>query len=139
MMTHAEAVIVRPDMDIEADIRRLIKTYPPLAHDSHYITIGVKEGEVVVTGYVKSAVTARYLLANIPFIDGVKSVVADGLYDDETLRRHVAHVTPVGVLANLEYGSAILIGKLPADVKVDELAQAVESVDGVHRVVTALS
>jgi len=43
----------------------------------------------------------------------------------ETSRGGVAAVIPVGVLAISNMVSPSLIGKLPADVKVDELAQAV--------------
>ena len=32
-------IVKRPDMDIEEDIRKILATYPPLAHDRHRLIV----------------------------------------------------------------------------------------------------
>mgnify|MGYP001426977479 CR=1 FL=1 len=136
-MATTEATHQRADLDIQHDIDRLERHYPPLVNDRHQVKIEVKDGAVTASGYTKSVPTYNYLLNSIEQLDGVKSVTADDLYIDEDLRRHVGHVVPPGISVNVEYGSAILAGRLPEDVVIEDLVKQVGMVEGIHRIVTA--
>lgn len=127
------------DMDIEANIYRMMRAYPPLMHDRHQVEISVKEGIVTVKGHVKSAVTHGFLLNMLSRAEGVQDVDVSGLYNDESIRLNVARHIPPGVMVNMEYGAVILSGHLPDNADVEALVKAVSEVPGVHRIVTAFS
>ncbi len=136
-MAQTNAAVSRPDEDIFDDLENLYTSarYAPLMHDRHHLHFEIHEGVVHVSGHVKVQTTRRYLLAQIPRIAGVKSVVADQLYDDETLRLEVGRVTPE-VQVMVEYGTIILAGSLPPGSSAEQIAAAANRVAGVKKVVT---
>jgi hypothetical protein len=137
MMTETQAATQRHDLDILDDVERLIAQYPPARKDQHAINTDVKNGHVILTGHVQTPITRRYLLDMIPTIEGVRSVAADAFFDDENTRLDIGKVIPVGViLARIQYGIAVLAGKLPDGTNGDELAARVSQVPGVARTVT---
>lgn len=134
-----QMTMTRADEDILEDIRVLFSRYPPLQHDRHAVHVHVERGVVNIEGYIKAIPTYRYLQDNLPQIRGVRFVNADRLYVDEVVRIAVARVLPLGVQVRVEYGTAILTGKLPADMTVEELVGRVATVEGVRRVLTKLN
>jgi hypothetical protein len=137
MMTETHAATQRPDLDILEDVEHLIAQYPPARKDQHAIHAAVKNGHVTLSGHVQTPITRRYLLDNIPAIEGVQSVDADKFFDDENIRLGIGKVIPVGVqLARIQYGIVILAGKLPDGTSGDEVAARVSQVTGVARTVT---
>jgi osmotically-inducible protein OsmY len=127
----------RPDIDIQADIDRVITHYPPLQKDRHAIQTRVENGVVTVSGHVQTPITRRYLLTQLPTVPDVKSVNADQFFDDETIRIEAGSDIPVGViLGKVYYGTAVLSGQLPPDTTAEEVAKRVANVVGVKRVVT---
>lgn len=136
MEDHSPAV--RTDADITADIDAIIQRYPPLVHDRGHLSVTAQNGAVSVRGHVRSLNTRDYLVEALRTVDGVSSVNADYLHVDETIRLSIGQVVPVGVIANVEYGTVVLSGQLSADMTIDDLAGRVGSVAGVRRVVIAL-
>lgn len=134
-----QTITTRPDEDILDDIRRLFSQYPPLQHDRHAVHVHVERGVVTLEGYIKAMPTYRYLQDKLPQIRGVRFINADRLYNDEIVRLAVAKVLPLGVQVRVEYGTAILTGKLPDGVTVEELVKRVAAVDGVSRVLTTFA
>ncbi|MCU0480132.1 MAG: BON domain-containing protein [Anaerolineae bacterium] len=130
-------VKTRADEDILDDIHDLLTTYPPLQHDRHAIQIRVERGVVTVTGHIKAMPTYEYLAFNLPKVKGILHVNADDLYEDETIRREVGKVTPLGTQVRVEYGVVILTGQLPSDMSVEDVVNAVAEVRGVARIITA--
>lgn len=131
--------LVRSNDAIESDILHIMRSFPPLTNDRHRIKIEVQDGAVTVSGYVKSKPTYLYLLNKLVHIPGVKSIQADELHDDGTIRLDVGHVVPAGIQVVVEYGAVILAGSLPDGMTVDELVRDVALVPGVHRVLTAFN
>lgn len=129
----------RNDKDIAQDIQQLTHTYPPLSHDRHRIKISVEDGAVTLEGHVKAIPTWQYLVNNLDEIPGVQSVDASGLFSDEHLRREIGGLLPYGVKVVMEYGAAILTGRLPEGTAIEDLVRSVAGVKGVHRVITALN
>ncbi|MFW5692049.1 MAG: BON domain-containing protein [Chloroflexota bacterium] len=129
----------RSDAQIEAEVQRVLHSYPPLVHDRHRLTITVNDGMLKVSGYVKSVPTYHYLRENLTRIEGVREVDANELYDDENIRRDVGQVVPYGVQVIVEYGAVILAGQLNEDAAVEDLVRKVALVPGVHRVLTTFS
>lgn len=136
-MSEPEMLFIRSDEDIAADIQRLFVHYPPLSHDRHRIKVSVSNGSVLLSGNVKAPISRRYALMNIPKIEGVVSVNADQLYDDESIRLEAGRRVPIGVQVIVEYGAVILAGNLPEGIQAETLADAVSQVPGVHRVITS--
>jgi len=137
-MTETRAATQRPDLDILEDIEHRIVQYPPARKDQHAIHVGVRNGHVTLTGHVQTPITRRYLLDSIPAIEGVQAVNADAFYDDESTRLDIGKVIPPGVkLARIQYGTAILAGKLPDGLSGEEVAARVSQVPGVARAVTS--
>jgi hypothetical protein len=128
--------VVRPDVDIYAEIQDVIVHYPPLAHDRAHIQIEVKGGHVVVSGNMKSQPAYEYFLNRLPTISGVQSVDSTRLYHDDEIKRSVARLTPPGVFVNIEYGLLKLTGTLPEDISAEEVVKRVSTVPGIHRIVT---
>jgi osmotically-inducible protein OsmY len=133
------AVATRPDVDIVEDIEDLMMHYPPAAHDRHRIHVSAEDGVVTLSGYTKAPVTRSYLLEHIKNVSGVKAVQAKAFYDDESLRLSIGRIVPTGVQVMVEYGAAILAGKLPAGVNEAQVETKVGAVPGVHKVVLAFS
>jgi len=137
-MTETQAVIELADLDILEDVEHLIAHYPPSRKDRHAIRVVVKDGHVNLSGHVQTPNTRRYLMDNLPNIDGLRSVTADALYDDESARLDVGKVLPVGVrLGRVYYGRVVLSGKLPAGASGEDVIARVQQVPGVGRVVPA--
>ncbi len=127
----------RPDIDIHEDVERAFLGYPPLSHDRHRVDTAVEAGAVTLTGHLRTPQSKKNLLERIEAIDGVTSVGASALYDDELLQRQAGQATPLGVYANARYGTIILSGKQPADEAA--VVAAVEGIEGVRGVVTNFS
>jgi len=128
--------MTRPDMDIEEDIRNIIAHYPPLQADRHQLRIESLNGDVRLTGHIKSLINHRYLVDRVREIPGVRSVNADQLYCEETIRIDSGRAIPQGVIANAVYGTVILTGTLPEGTSVETVVKDVALIPGVLRVVT---
>jgi osmotically-inducible protein OsmY len=129
---------VRPDVDIIEAIEDRIAHYPPATRDRHHIQVSSQGGLVTLKGNVKSPNTRSVLLETLPQVEGVKSVNADELYDDESIRLDVGRLIESGVMfANIEYGVVVLSGRLPSGKSAEEIVRQVAQVPGVRRVVTA--
>jgi osmotically-inducible protein OsmY len=137
-MAEAPASISRPDADIAADIQHLITRYPPMMNDRRHVHYRVENGHVIISGNTRTSITRRYLVENVRQLPGVRGVDADRLHDDETIRREVARLMPVGVLVTVEYGQVILIRRLPADIDQEALTAKVAAVPGVRGVLSRL-
>ena len=131
--------ISRPDEDILEDIHALLSTYPPLQHDRHAVSIHVERGVVTVAGYIKAAPTYQYLQAHLPQVKGIRYINADGLYEDEVIRRDAGKVIPTGMQVRVEYGAVVLTGKLPDGMTAEDVVKHVALVKGVQRVLTAFA
>ncbi len=125
----------RPDMDIEEDIRGIISHYPPLQADRHQLHLEVRDGNVSVSGHVRSLISRRFLADHVAEVRGVRSVNIDQLYGEETIRLEAGQRIPQGVIANATYGTVILTGVLPSGTTTDEIASSVGQVRGVQRVI----
>ncbi len=137
-MTDTQVTTERADMDIAEDIESLIAHYPPSRNDQRHIDVHVKNGHVTLTGHVQSPTTRRYLVVQIPSVEGVRSINADLLYDDESIRLDVGRGLPMGVqLARVYYGTVVLAGKLPQDITEASLIADVQAVACVAQVMTA--
>lgn len=137
-MTETQGTTVRADMDIAEEVESLIAHYPPSRNDQRHIQVQVKNGQVTLSGHIQTPNTRRYLVAQIPSVEGVRSVTADKLYDDEGIRLEVAKDLPVGVqLARVYYGTVILAGNLPEGMSEANLTAPVQKVPGVAQVITA--
>jgi len=126
----------RPAIDIEEDIRDVIAHYPPLQADRRHIDLEVKNGEVTLSGHVKSLNTRRYFLDQVPAISGVRDVKSDRLYTEESIRLESGRRIPQGVIANAVYGTVVLTGTLPDGKTAEDVVKEVAQIDGVERVVT---
>lgn len=129
-------VKTRADEDILDDIHDLFTTYPPLQHDRHAIEIRVERGVVTVAGHIKAMPTYEYLAFNLPKVKGIQHINADNLYEDETIRREVGKVIPLGIQVRIEYGAVILTGTLSSDMTVEDVVNKVAGVRGVGRIIT---
>jgi osmotically-inducible protein OsmY len=124
----------RPDVDIKAEIDEVIVQYPPFVNDRHHVDIEVQNGAVTVKGHVRSPITRRYLMNNLPRVAGVKQLNIDALYDDESIRIQTGQAVPPGVYVGVEYGRVIITGKLAKDVNREEMGQRVQQIPGVMQV-----
>ena len=137
-MTETQVSTVRADMDIAEEVESLIAHYPPSRNDQRHIQVHVRNGHVTLSGHVQTPNTRRYLVAQIPGVEGVSSISANVLYDDESIRLEVARDLPVGVqLARVYYGTVILAGNLPEGMSEAELIAAVQKVPGAKQVIPA--
>jgi len=132
--TTTQSTAARPDVDIKAAIDEVIVQYPPFVNDRHHVDILVQNGVVNVEGYVRSPITRRFLMNNLPRVADVKQVNVDGLYDDESIRIQSGQAVPPGVYVGVDYGIVIITGKLSKDVNRDELARRVQQIPGVKNV-----
>lgn len=132
----SEPVVIsqRDDTLILDDIRHLIATYPPLTNDRPAIHVSVVNGLVTVSGHVMTTNTRRFFLSRLTSVEGVKTIDADELYDDTTIRLEVSRLIPAGVQANIRHGVVILSGEAPQDV--EGLANQILALRGVEKVVS---
>lgn len=136
-MAHVKVLTHRPDMDIQADIERMMLTYPPLTKDRHSVHIHVHDGAVKVTGHVQTPNTRRYFLNSIPAVDGVTSIDATQLFDDESIRLEVGRLLPAGVrVGRCQYGNVVLVGRPLDGVDAADIVRKVREVPGVRQVIT---
>lgn len=134
----AQQTVTRPDIDIIEEIEDLMAHYPPTMRDRHHIQVSAQDGMVTLKGYVMSPNTRAFLLENVPQVEGVRSVNADELYDDESIRLDVGRLIEPGIMfARIEYGTVVLSGRVPAGKTAEEFVRQVAQVTGVRRVVTA--
>ena len=131
------AVVIRPDIDIDADLQQIIKNYPPLNNDRHHVTVSVNHGEVSVAGHIKAPMTRRVLASRFRNVAGVRSVNTDALYDDETIRLAAGKLIPAGALVTSDYGTVVLAGTLDADTSAKVIRQ-LEHIPGVKHVINAV-
>lgn len=136
-MVETHTVSSRADVDIEADIHRLMMRYPPLAHDRHRVNVAVNQGMVTLTGYLKAPITRYYLLEHVQRVEGVLGVNAEALFDDESIRLAAGRIVPIGVQVVVEYGAVILAGTAPKEISLTALSDEVDEVPGVHQVILA--
>lgn len=136
-MMEAHAPTARADVDIAADIGDIMQRYPPLVRDRRHLRVDVRDGVASVAGHVRSFNTRDYFLDAIGKVDGIASVNASYLHVDEAIRLAAGAVIPVGVIANVEYGTVVLSGRQPDGLEIDALVARVGSVAGVRRVVVA--
>lgn len=133
----------RPDLDLVDDIDTLIVRYPPLKADRKHLHFFIKDGVITVSGHLRTAITRRYLLERLPLLPGVRAVLADALYDDETLQRDAGRMIAAqhadGALANVQYGVVIVTGTLPAGHGADEFAARLAEILGVVRIAAKLA
>lgn len=130
------AQITRPDVDIEEDIRNVIAHYPPLTADRHQLHIAAHNGEVILSGHVRSLITYGYLVERVRAIPGVHGINADQLYCEERIRIESGRPLPMGVIANAIYGTVVLTGTLPTGTSAEDVVKDVALIPGVIRVVT---
>lgn len=133
-MSESTIALVRPDVDILADIEAVIVHYPPLQQDRHHFKVRVQSGSVVISGHVRTPITRRYLLDRVGTVADVTEIDATNLHTEEEIRLAAAKVVPDGVLVNVRYGVVILNGKLPEGVTAEAVAQAFKTIPGVERV-----
>jgi len=129
--------MTRPDVDIVEAIDDIIAHYPPARRDQHHIHVSAQGGHVILTGNVMSPNTRAVLLEQIPSVEGVQSVNADKLYDDESIRLDVGGLIESGsMFVRIEYGIVVLSGRLPAGKTAEDYARKIAKVPGVRKVVT---
>jgi hypothetical protein len=130
---------VRPDEALSEAVDTLIISYPPLKADRKRIHFHICDGSVTVEGHLRTAITRRYLMERLPALDGVRSVQAEHLYDDETLQREagriLAEMGADGALINMHYGVAVVTGTPPTGNAAQSLAERLAALPGVEKVV----
>lgn len=131
------ATVLRPDVDIEFDLQQIIKDYPPSNNDRHHIYMTVKNGDVTLSGHVKSPMTRRILVSRFKNVPGVRSVNADELYDDETIRLTAGKMVPPGALVTSDYGMLILAGT-PEKESAEQMIPKLAQIPGVKRVINTI-
>lgn len=133
----AEIIAPAPaDIDIESEIEHLMAVYPPMAKDRRAVQVDVQDGVVTLSGHVQTPNTRDYMLSRIASVPGVRSVRADALYDDVSVRLNVARLLPDGVrLARVQYGVLVLTGKRPAGMTAEALAEQIGALPGVARII----
>ena len=136
-MIEAHSPTARADADIAADIDEIIVRYAPLVHDRTHLRVTVSDGQATVAGHVRSLNTRDYFLQALAGIDGLKHVNADYLHVDETLRLALGQALPLGIIANVEYGTVVLSGSQPDGMTEEEVVARAGGVPGVRRVVVA--
>lgn len=135
MATHA----IRSGDDLYSEIDTLIHHYPPLQADRKHLHIVSDGGILTISGHTRTAITRRYLLDRLKLVQGVRAVVADALYDDESIQREagqvIAHFNATGAIINTLHGTVILTGHLPEGVTAAMLAEEMAAIPGVAQVV----
>ncbi len=127
---------IRPDLDIEEDIRGVIAHYPPLQADRHHLSITVQNGDVTVQGHVRSLISRGYLIEHVGRVPGVRALESSRLFCDEAIRMEAGQRIPTGVIANAVYGVVILTGTRPESVAAETIVAGIAQIPGVVRVVT---
>lgn len=127
------SVQTRPDMDIEDDINASLRDFSPLKAARFFFQVRSTNGNIKVRGNSGSPQAKRVLLEYIRKIRGVIEVDMSDLHDDESLRLNLGAILPEGILVNVQFGSVVLISKLPDGNR--ELLHKVRSLAGIRRVV----
>ena len=97
----------------------------------------VKNGDVTLSGHVKSPMTRRILVSRFKNVPGVRSVNADELYDDETIRLTAGKMVPPGALVTSDYGMLILAGT-PEKESAEQMIPKLAQIPGVKRVINTI-
>lgn len=134
-MATTDAPVTRPDIDILDAVQLWMTGYPPLVNDRNHIQVRVEAGVVILSGNIKTPITRNYLLSHIKQIASVQGVDDSALYDDETIRLNVGQVLTNGTIGQVEWGTVILVGKLPEGDVLDALVERIGKIAGVKRVV----
>ncbi len=137
-MSETSATTQIEDSVILADVNHLIAQYPPLTKDRHSMKVSVQDGQVTVSGHVQTANTRRYFVDHVKTLDGVKGLDASRFYDDNTIRLEVSKVLPVGLQANLRYGTVIITGEPPENVSLADLQNQILRLAGVEKVIVSI-
>lgn len=130
------AVTTRPDVDIDLDLQQIVRNYPPLNNDRHHLYITVTNGDVLVTGHIKTPMNRRVLASRFQNVSGVRAVNVEELYDDETIRQTAGKIVPSGALVTSDYGILVLAGTFEKD-DAAEFVPQLEQILGVKKVITA--
>ena len=125
-------LVKRPDVDIEEDIRKFVRSYSPIKQAQGHFEYSVKDGHVTISGHVRSVQAHRVMIDNIPDIEGVVSMDASQFYNDEDLRIKLGTAVSSGVLVRVNYGSVVVTGHLPPGKTADEIIEAVKKAPGVR-------
>lgn len=134
-MADAPMASARPDVDIAEDISNIMVHYPPLAADRPHVQVNVENGRAVLSGYLRTPISRRYLIDHVVEVPDVTSVEADELYDDDSLKLEIGTLLPEGVMVIQRYGTSILTGEMPDDATLNALIEQIGSVRGVKRIV----
>jgi hypothetical protein len=127
----------RVDADIQADIDHIIRMYPPLTHDRPFLDVTVSNRQVTVKGYLRTAITRRYLENALKNLPGVAGINTTGLYSDDEIRLEVGQKMPAGVNCNVLHGVVVLA--VPDGVAADKLVKIAQKVPGARAVRTQVA
>jgi osmotically-inducible protein OsmY len=128
----ANSIVSLSDVDLEENIHHAVSQYPPLVQDRSHFSINVHAGQVVVWGYVRTAITRVQLVQRIENVPGVAGLDTSKLYSDDKLRLAVGHLVPAGMQCNVYYGQVKLSGNAPEAAA--DLMEKVQAVEGVREV-----
>ena len=126
-------VPMRSDIDIEDDINASLRDFSPLKAARFFFQIRSTNGSIRVRGNSGSPQAKRVLLEYIRKTRGVSEIDMSDLHDDESLRLNIGSFLPEDILVTVQYGSVVLISKLPDGNR--EILKRVRSLAGIRRVV----
>jgi osmotically-inducible protein OsmY len=128
----------RPDVDIEEEVARLIRSYPPLQMSRPYFSYQSVNGVLHLHGNVRTPQARRVLVDNAGKIPGVMQVEQTDLHDDEALRIAIGQFLPAGIFATVHGGVVSLTGRKLEQADAQALIDKVQTTAGVRRVGVAL-
>ncbi|PJF44840.1 MAG: hypothetical protein CUN55_02030, partial [Phototrophicales bacterium] len=105
----------RSDLEILADIHRLVQDTQALSLSRGHFQYTVQNGVVIVKGHISSRIGYELFVDNLMNIDGVVAVDDRELYDDETLRLNIGRILPKGLRVRIHHGVVALSGRMAAD------------------------
>jgi osmotically-inducible protein OsmY len=127
------------DTDLLEQINHIIRQYPPLMQDRHYITVQVSNGRVSLCGHTRTAITRAYLVDAVRRLPGVVQLDDSGLYSDDRLRLEISRRIPVGVYVNVDHGVVLLTGHLPEGEDKNQPIADIHAIKGIRGVQTAFN
>ncbi len=130
------AETIRTDADIQAEIDRIIRLYPPLTNDRRALTVRVADRHVTASGHTRTMITRRYLENALEKLPGIASVNTDSLYSDDQIRLAVGQKLPAGVNCNITHGIVVLT--VPTGMATTRLVKTVGKIPGVRSVQTQM-
>ncbi len=127
----------RPALDILEDIEAIIRNYPPLRESRPHLAVEVSDaGAVTFRGNLRTGIMRRVLIDSTEQIPGVTQVIADELYDDDSLQIAIAQKMPPRVFVTAVNGVVVLSGGLRDPALAEEAAKTAQAVPGVRAVHT---